>query len=280
MSEPNSAMAEAWGGDMGRRWVLLDADLQAQMAEVHAALMTRARLQPGERVLDLGCGSGAVTRDAASAVGPEGSVLGLDLSAPLLELARRRAPENARVALGDAQAFHFGGDTFDVVLSRFGVMFFDDPVAAFANVRAAMVPGARLVFAAWAEGTANPWFSRPREVAEERLGRMPAADPDAPGPLAFRHPDRVLPILLRAGFAEARSEGVDLHLTQPDGWSAMERLLPAIGPIPGIMREKGGNDADLRAIIDALRQEWEPHLGEGGLRLPARIVIYSAENAG
>ena len=188
----------------------------------------------------------------------------------------RRRRSDARIARGDAQTFDFGGETFDVALSRFGVMFFDDPVAAFANVRAAMAPGGRLVFAAWAEGAANPWFSRPRAVAEERLGKMPAADPDAPGPLAFRDPDRVLPILAGAGFAGAAAEPVDLHLVQPEGWAAVERMLPAIGPVPGIMREKGGSDADLRAILEELRQEWEPCLEPGGLRLPARILIYSA----
>ncbi|ETX29184.1 class I SAM-dependent methyltransferase [Roseivivax isoporae] len=273
---PNAAQAEAWGGDMGRRWAARTADLEAQMAGVLDVLLDRAALAPGERVLDIGCGAGGSTRAAARAVGPSGSALGLDISAPLLALARERAPDNARFVQADAQVHGFDGPPFDAALSRFGVMFFDDPVAAFANIRSALAPGGRLVMACWAGPEGNPWFTDPRDAAVARLGPVPQGDPDAAGPMAFRDPSRVLPILAAAGFADAGVETVtpDLHL--PDGWAAMERMLPEIGPIPGILRERGGTQEDLRAILGTLHARWRDRIGPDGIRLPARVRIYAA----
>ncbi|SFD77827.1 class I SAM-dependent methyltransferase [Roseivivax sediminis] len=276
MTAPNAAQADAWGGDMGKRWVRRDADLDRQMEEVSDAVLSRAGLQPGERVLDIGCGSGALSRRAAEAVGSGGRVTGLDLSDLLLALARERAPANMEVLHGDGQVFDFGGARYDAAISRFGVMFFDDPVAAFANIGGALAPGGRLAMACWASAEANPWFRDPKAAAEARLGRTPPADPDAPGPLAFRDADRVFGILSAAGFSEREVETIDLMLHQPDGWPAMERMLPEIGPIPGVMREYDGTQDDLRAILGSLRETWARYLGPEGLRMPARVHIYRA----
>ncbi|SEL56780.1 Ubiquinone/menaquinone biosynthesis C-methylase UbiE [Roseivivax marinus] len=279
MTGPNAAMAEAWGGDMGRRWARLDADLELQHRAILAALLDRAAVRPGARVLDVGCGSGALSRAAAEAAGPNGAVLGLDLSEPLLELARAQGGEGIEYLRADAQVADLGEGRFDTVLSRFGVMFFDDPVAAFSNLARSLVPGGRMIFATWAEADANPWFGAPRRAAVARLGAVAPSDPDAPGPMAFRNPDRVLGILNRSGLSGARVETLETELHHPDGWDAMERMLPDLGPIPSVMREYGGTAEDLAAIMAALRGEWDRYIGPDGIRLPARVHLYSAEAA-
>ena len=279
MTGPNAAMAEAWGGDMGRRWARLDADLELQHRAILAALLDRAAVRPGARVLDVGCGSGALSRAAAEAAGPNGAVLGLDLSEPLLELARAQDGEGIEYLRADAQVADLGEGRFDTVLSRFGVMFFDDPVAAFSNLARSLVPGGRMIFATWAEADANPWFGAPRRAAVARLGAVAPSDPDAPGPMAFRNPDRVLGILNRSGLSGARVETLETELHHPDGWDAMERMLPDLGPIPSVMREYGGTAEDLAAIMAALRGEWDRYIGPDGIRLPARVHLYSAEAA-
>ncbi|ETW13142.1 UbiE/COQ5 family methyltransferase [Roseivivax marinus] len=279
MTGPNAAMAEAWGGDMGRRWARLDADLELQHRAILAALLDRAAVRPGARVLDVGCGSGALSRAAAEAAGPNGAVLGLDLSEPLLELARAQGGEGIEYLRADAQVADLGEGRFDTVLSRFGVMFFDDPVAAFSNLARSLVPGGRMIFAAWAEADANPWFGAPRRAAVARLGAVAPSDPDAPGPMAFRNPDRVLGILNRSGLSGARVETLETELHHPDGWAAMERMLPDLGPIPSVMREHGGTAEDLAAIMAVLRGEWDRYIGPDGIRLPARVHLYSAEAA-
>ncbi|UMA63359.1 methyltransferase domain-containing protein [Roseivivax marinus] len=221
----------------------------------------------------------ALSRAAAEAAGPNGAVLGLDLSEPLLELARAQGGEGIEYLRADAQVADLGEGRFDTVLSRFGVMFFDNPVAAFSNLARSLVPGGRMIFATWAEADANPWFGAPRRAAVARLGAVAPSDPDAPGPMAFRNPDRVLGILNRSGLSGAQVETLETELHHPDGWDAMERMLPDLGPIPGVMREHGGTAEDLAAIMAALRGEWDRYIGPDGIRLPARVHLYSAEAA-
>ncbi|QFT61878.1 class I SAM-dependent methyltransferase [Roseivivax sp. THAF30] len=276
MSRPNAAQVEFWGGDPGRRWVTHHADLDHLHRGVAELVLETAELTPGMRVADIGCGGGALTLAAADRVGAGGEVLGLDISATLLKLAeetrREAGTANARFVEADAQTYAFD-DAFDRVISRFGVMFFDDFDAGFANLRAALAPGGRLVAATWAPAEHNPWFSDARRVAVERLGAPPAGDPDAPGPMALRDPERIDVIFKRAGFGDIEILQRDITLTHPEGWTAMERLLPAIGPIPSVLRDRNGSDADLAAILATLRAEWQPYLATGPLNLPGRINL-------
>lgn len=279
MTGPNAAQAEFWSGDAGQRWVTHHRDLDLLHDAVRALLMARAAPAPGERVLDVGCGGGALTLSAARAVGPDGAAHGVDISAPLLALAEadRTAADlrQARFLEADAQVGELPGP-YDLVLSRFGVMFFDDPEAAFARLRAALAPGGRMLFAAWSEARHNPWFGEARAVAVDHLGAPPAGDPDAPGPMAFRDPARVQAILAAAGWRDITVEPVDLSLHHPEGWPAMERLLPAIGPIPSVLRDMGGSAADRAAILARMHRRWERYLSADGIRLPARVNLVAA----
>ena len=171
-------------------------------------LLTAAVLKPGERVLDVGCGNGAVSLEAARAVGPGGRVTGLDLSAPMLEVARRRAEEqgiDVDFVQGDAQTAAFD-QPFDVVVSRFGVMFFDDPEAAFANLAKATRPGGRLCFVCWQEMFANEWIAVPAMAMVAHVGIPELPEPGAPGPFALADAQRTKGLLESAGWSEVTVE--------------------------------------------------------------------------
>nr|NIP77423.1 methyltransferase domain-containing protein [Xanthomonadales bacterium] len=175
--------AEQWAGDMGREWSLRAEALDRQLAPAGEAGMRVLAPQPGERILDLGCGSGATTEALSRAVAPDGHVTGVDISADQIAVARAR-PGNAGAAfiVGDAQNHPFEVATFDALLSRFGCMFFDEPVAAFTNLRRALMPGARAVLLAWRAMAMNPWAAVPTQVGAEVLGPVDPPPPGAPGP--------------------------------------------------------------------------------------------------
>ena len=173
-------------------------------------LLNAARPEAGDAVLDVGCGTGASTLKVAGRVA-DGSVVGVDISRPLLDRARSRAEaaeiDNASFLLADAQTHRFPAGGFDVLISRLGMMFFEDPVAAFRNLGRALRPGGRIAFVAWAGVKDNPWFHVPRDAAVSRLGAAPSADPSAPGPLAFQDAGRVARLMAAAGsWQDVRAE--------------------------------------------------------------------------
>ena len=182
-------------------------------------LLDRIKPTVGDRVLDIGCGTGALTMDCAVHVGDVGSVTGLDISDVLLARASKRR-QHERVAqaeflLADAQTHPFEPEAFDKVISRFGTMFFSDPVAAFTNMKTALRPGGRLTIVAWAPMADNPWFRIPHDAAVARLGKpSPVAD-NAPGPLAFQDTDYVLQILRDAGWADVTADVETVQFRHP-----------------------------------------------------------------
>lgn len=275
----NADEANFWNTDPGQRWARFQEDLDALHSGVTEVLLAAASPEARERVLDVGCGAGAQTFALARAVGPEGSLTGIDFSAPLLAKAeeRRQAMGLRNVAFrhGDASIETFEAP-FDLVASRFGVMFFDEPVAAFANLRAALRPGGRLAFVAWQGPEANPWFALPHRLATERLGATAPAPPDAPGPMAFRDAERVLRILSDAGFADCKAEPLSTELHHPAGVERATAVATQIGPVSRLMREKGGSDEDRDAIAAALVSAFEAYRSPDGIRVPAGLLVYTA----
>jgi len=281
MSEANADQSAFWNAQPEQNWVSFQATLDAQMSEVTEALLAAAAPRPGERVLDIGCGAGGSTFPLAAAVGPSGRVTGLDVSAPLLARAEERRRElgldNIRFVEADAQDHPFDPAGCDLAVSRFGVMFFADPVAAFANIARALRPGGRLVFAAWAGPEHNPWFAIPLQAAIARLGPIAPAPPEAPGPMAFRDAARVTGLFAAAGLREARAEPIDLGLPNPGGLDALVDLIGNIGALPRVLREKAGTPEDRAAILAVVRDAFAPYATpDGGIRLPARIILFSA----
>lgn len=285
MSEANADQSAFWNAQPGQNWVAFQSALDAQMSEVGDALLAAADPRPGEHALDIGCGAGGSTVPLAAAVGPSGRVTGLDVSAPLLARAeeRRRALGLATLSLveADAQDYPFDSASADLAVSRFGVMFFADPVAAFTNIARALRPAGRLVFAAWAGPEHNPWFSIPQEAAVARLGPVAPTPPEAPGPMAFRNAARVTGLLAAAGLRDPRARPLDLGLPSPGGLDALLDLVGSIGALPRILRDKGGTPEDRAAILAVIRDRFAPFAtADGGIRLPARVILFSARASG
>jgi SAM-dependent methyltransferase len=200
----NTDMVEYWNGRPASVWVAEAERFDRMLAPFGRRLLGAAALEAGERVLDVGCGNGAVTIEAARAVDPEGTATGLDLSAPMLELARRRAEEQAvevDFVRGDAQTATFERP-FDVAMSRFGVMFFDDPVAAFANLAAGVRSGGRLCFVCWQDLLANEWLSVPAVAIAAHVGIPDLSEPGSPGPFALADAERTRGLLSSAGWTD------------------------------------------------------------------------------
>jgi SAM-dependent methyltransferase len=213
----NTAQAQQWNsGEDAAHWVSNQARYDRMNEPVTALILEAAALQPGSHVLDVGCGCGGTTLAAARRIAP-GQAVGVDLSGPMLARARDRAEAeglgNAVFEQADAQVHPLGPDRFDAVISRFGIMFFADPVAAFANIRSATRPGGRLAVACWQPLVANQWLLVPRAALLEHV--PPPADVgtgDEPGMFAFAEPERVGEILTAAGWQdiEITSEHVSI----------------------------------------------------------------------
>mgnify|MGYP002780738906 CR=1 FL=1 len=269
----NESEREQWSGAVGRPWVERQADLDALMAGIAEALVARAALAPGMRVLDIGCGTGATAIAAARAVAPGGRVVGVDIAPPLLAVARRRSRDVAWVE-ADAQSDPLPGGPFDRAISRFGVMFFGDPVAAFRNVAGHLAPGGRLAAVAWGPAEANPWFHVPARVAAARLGPLPPLDPTAPGPLAFADAGRVGRILSDAGLRDVGAEAIELDLVHPD-LGALASLATWMGPAARQLRIKEATAREREAMREALAEAFAPFAEGAGARVPARLILYT-----
>src|SRR6516225_10383901 len=202
----NTAQQEFWNNVAGPHWVGLGGLVERRVRAVNDLLLARSEVAAGESVLEIGCGTGAATVPFAQAVGEHGRVVGVDISEPMLAGARKRIAEsglgNVSLIEADAQFHPFEPDRFDLITSRFGVMFFADPVAAFRNVLPAARPGGRLCFACWAPLEENKHWLIPYEIVLRHLGPSAPKPPHMPGPLAFSDPGYVRSILATAGFAD------------------------------------------------------------------------------
>lgn len=276
----NAAQAEYWNSQPGKNWVTYQSDMDLLLAAATDCLLAAGQPRAGENLLDIGCGAGDSTFALAAAVAPGGSVLGIDISTPLVERARARqagrAIGNAGFLVADAQDHHFEPAACDMIASRFGVMFFSDSVAAFRNLGRALRMGGRIVFVGWAGADANPWFSVPNRAVAARLGAAPPAPAGAPGPLAFADEPRVLDIMSKAGFSEANCSTQDIELHHPGGMEAVLRVAPHMGPIARRLREANGTAADREAIMEAIATDFERFLASDGIRVPARVHVFSA----
>jgi len=245
MTIKNATQIEFWNGETGQNWVSHDALMEAMLQPLGEAVMDSLSLQPGEHVLDIGCGCGHTSLNLADRIGAEGSVTGIDVSAPMLAVARQLAAEHnaghnaVQFVEADAQTHTFTPEMYDAVFSRFGVMFFEDPVAAFANIRRSLRPSARLAFCCWQPRAVNPFMTVPAMAALELLPAPPEIPPRTPGPFAFEEADYVTEILNKAAFEHVAVTPLRQPLTFGRGLSLediVERLVQ-IGPIAQMVRE-------------------------------------------
>ncbi len=268
--ETNEAERQRWNDE---RWAALWPRRERLTDAVTALLLDAAAPAPGERVLDVGCGGGRTSLAAARAVGEHGSVVGADLSAPLSALAERRAREagveNVTFSVLDMQTDTVEGDPFDLALSQFGVMFFDEPVVAFANIRAHLAPGGRLVFVCWQAPERNPWFFGASLAALVPPPPAPAPGKSATGPFALADPERTASILRSAGLREIRRSAHELAVDAPRDAVFDETQLDLMGVPPDKL-------AIARAAVDEHMRQFERSPGRS--RFPLAFQIFEAAN--
>lgn len=211
MTEQNAYQVADWNGKSGEYWAANQARLDAMMAAFGQAAIDAAAPATGERVLDVGCGAGATSLELAVRVGVRGHVLGVDISEPLIGRARALAPQETPTVfqVADASSTEFPEGAFDILFSRFGVMFFDDPVAAFANMRRALKPGGRVAFVCWRGAAENDWVRLPMGALKGIIPPPAPPDPEASGPFSFGDRERVARILTTAGFTDIAIEPFD-----------------------------------------------------------------------
>ena len=276
---PNAAQVDYWNTAAGVTWARHHDQLDRQIAPLGAEALRALAPAAGERVLDIGCGCGHTTLDIAARVGPQGTVTGIDVSAPMLEIARRRPMPSAagRVEFlqADAQVAQLGHGLFDAAYSRFGVMFFADPVAAFANVRRALRSGGRLGFVCWRPLAVNPWLSEPLEAARPLLPPLAPPDPGAPGPFAFADQGRVRAILGDAGYADVEIRAFGAEIGAGDLDESLQLTL-RVGPLGAALRENPSCEDCLAGPVRAVLAR---HLTRRGVMMPASVWIVSARSA-
>jgi SAM-dependent methyltransferase len=273
----NDAMFDYWNNRNGEVWVRFQAQLDRQLEPLGAAAVAALAPSAGEAILDVGCGCGDTTVRLGAAVGPSGRVVGADISHPILEVARRRPRSSPGLPVEfhalDAQTADLGEAAFDAVFSRFGVMFFSDPVAAFVNLRRALKPAGRLAFVCWRPLAENPWMGAPMAAAAHLLPPQPASDPLEPGPFAFADAERVRGILTTAGFAEVRISPFDTRVGRA-GLEDTVSLNLNIGPLARALRES----PDAReAVTEAVRSAMAAHVTSEGVLMPAAVWIVTAK---
>lgn len=227
----NQDQIDYWNGPAGQRWAEAQELMDRTLGSIHEALLRFAAVKSGERVLDVGCGCGTTTFAFADAAGPKGHVTGVDISGPMLGVARAKSGSKpANFVEADASTKTFAPE-YDAVTSRFGVMFFSDPQAAFANIRKALKPGGRLAFVCWRAMPENAWAFAPFVAARDLLPAQPPPDPNAPGPFAFADLSRLTSILEGAGFKNVKVEKLDtvMHMAATAKDAAQFSL--GIGPL-------------------------------------------------
>jgi SAM-dependent methyltransferase len=277
---PNDEMTEFWNERGGRQWVRERARYDAMLASCGRRLFEAVALQAGERVLDVGCGNGATTLEAATLIGPEGSVLGVDLSGPMLEEARRRADEvganRVEFMQLDAQTAALPGP-FDAMISRFGVMFFDDRAKAFENLAQSIGPGGRMCFVCWQEMMKNEWLRVPLLAAVEHVGIPDLPVPGAPGPFSLAESSTIRGLLESVGMTDiAVEEGIDQRLMGRDLDDVMSFFLAD----EFARRLLDDKDPELvRRAEDAMRDALRPYVGSDGVSLGSAYWIVSAKRA-
>lgn len=274
----NTDQIAYWNGAAGDRWSRRQDMQDRLLAPVSALAIDRARPRQGERIIDVGCGCGATSRELAALVGASGQVLGVDISDPMLTRARQLAPAGAPLefVLADATTYPFKPGAADLVFSRFGVMFFADPAMSFANMRTGLRSGGRLTFVCWREPKENPWLILPLQAVYRHVPKLPQLGPEDPGPFSFASDARVRRILTDAGFTGIAMEPHDLTLdiSGGNGLDAAVNAALEIGPANLALE---GQPPEVRAAaMQSIREALTPFVRGDTVPLAAAVWIVSA----
>ncbi|MET3374212.1 SAM-dependent methyltransferase [Variovorax boronicumulans] len=275
-SPANAEQAALWNGHAGSAWVRTQAVLDAMFQPLEARLSDAVRAVGAHRVLDVGCGTGRTTLAVARQLGPTGQCLGVDISAPMIEAAKARAARevlpSARFVCADVQGHAFEPAAFDTVISRLGVMFFDDPVRAFTNLRHAATDGAALRCIAWRGGADNPFMTTAERAAAPLLPGLPPRQPNAPGQFAFADRARVAGILEASGWGEVDIQPFEVECAFPA--TALADYFTRLGPVGLVLQEV---DAATRAqVVETLHAAFAPYVQGDDVRFVAACWMIAA----
>jgi SAM-dependent methyltransferase len=264
----NAEQIAIWNGCAGRGWIEAQESLDRLFEPFEELLVEGVAARRAQRVLDVGCGTGATTLAIARRLAAQGSAVGVDLSEPMIALAKERAEREStppRFLCADAQTHAFAPASFDLIVSRFGVMFFEDPVRAFANLRRAAAGGADLELIAWRSPAENPFMTTAERAAAPFLPQLPARRPNEPGPFAFADRDRVHGILKSSGWTDIDIQPLDVECTLPE--HELNTYLTRLGPLGRVLQQA---DARTRAlVIDKVPAAFEPYVHGHEVRFTA-----------
>ncbi|MFF4503535.1 class I SAM-dependent methyltransferase [Streptomyces sp. NPDC001401] len=270
--------AARWKGPGGNAWVELQAVLDGMFKPFEELLVDAVAAGHAGRVLDVGCGTGGITLAVARRLGPAGRSVGVDISEPVIAAARARAEREgtpASFVLADAQDHAFEQAAFDAVISRFGVMFFNDSVRAFANLRRAATDEALLRFLTWRGPAENPFMTTAEHAAAPLLPGLPVRRPDEPGQFAFADPDRIRRILAESGWAGIDIRPVDVACALPEG--ELVHYFTRLGPVGLAL---AGVDEQTRArVVDTVRAAFDPFVQGTEVRFTAACWLVGAHAA-
>ncbi|WP_175654944.1 class I SAM-dependent methyltransferase [Burkholderia ambifaria] len=271
----NEAQSALWNGPSGLAWVDAQHSLDRMFEPFETLLADAAGAASARRVLDVGCGTGAVTLAIARRLGAHAHCTGVDISARMIAAAQARAEREGLAASfvpADAQTHAFAPDQFDLIVSRFGVMFFDDPVRAFANLRHAARANAQLRFVAWRSAADNPFMTTAERVAGPLLQNLPARQPGAPGQFAFGDRQRIASVLSDSGWADIEIEPIDVACALPV--PALDDYVSRLGPVGLALRQV--DDATRRRVIETVRAAFERYVQGADVRFDAACWLVAA----
>jgi SAM-dependent methyltransferase len=272
---PNEEMAAAWNGMSGRAWVDEQQLLDRTYAPIEKLLVDAVAAAGARRVLDIGCGAGATTLAVARSLEARGQATGIDISEPLIAVARARAQResvSARFIRADAQTHTFEPASFDLMVSRFGVMFFDDPVGAFANLRGAATADGQLRLVVFRGLDENPFMTTAERAAAPLLSNLPPRKPNAPGQFAFADPARVRRILEDSGWSGIALAPADIECGFPA--ADLERFFTRLGPLGQVLRD--AEESTRQRVIREVRAAFEPFVRDGQVRFTAACWMIAA----
>lgn len=267
--------ATLWNTISGCAWVENQALLDHILQPFEAVLMQALRAGSSDRLLDVGCGTGGTTLAAARLIGEKGRCTGIDISEPMLALASTRAQRenvSANFICADAQTHAFEAGSFDTIISRFGVMFFADFIAAFSNLRHAATKDARLCLIAWRGTADNPFMTTAERAAAPLFPNIPPRNPDGPGQFAFADPQRVENILKRSGWAEIRLQPLDVVCTLPE--SELIGYFTQFGPLGQTLHQ--ADEATRKRVISTVRAAFDPYVHGSEVRFDAGAWVITA----
>jgi SAM-dependent methyltransferase len=276
----NADQIEYWSGPGAKRWTEYQVVLDRSLRPFGDAALALARVQPGERALDVGCGCGETSLELAAAVGPRGAVVGLDVSEGMLALAKQRGAGlgQLRFALGDA-AEYVADAPFDLIYSRFGVMFFADPLQAFRRLHAGLVPGGRLVFVCWRAPGENTWGTVPIAAVRRALALPEEPTPSGPGPFAFADAEATSRMLAAAGFEAVRSEAFNASVLFSASGDLEEAVDFGLNAGPAARLLLGASAVEVDRSRDELRRTLAPYRTPNGIALHGGSWLFSARRA-